>query len=255
MTKDRDTESGRRRGADARSRSGEVSPTRPEGNALAGTVPAPWNRSVTGGLAALLALWIGAVLLLDRSGVLATAAPQAFRPVLLTVIVPIALFLAAYAASPSLRRLVLAQDLTALTMLQHWRVLGFAFLMLYAHDVLPALFAWPAGFGDIAIGFATPLVVRALLRRPDFATSRRFLAFNLLGLLDFVVAAATASLASGAFPALLSGPLTSAPMETWPLLLFPAFFVPAFTILHLSVLFQVAAQRRAARLPRELVHA
>ena len=127
--------------------------------------------------------------------------------------------------------------------------LGFAFLMLYAHDVLPARFAWPAGFGDIAIGFATPLVVRALARRPDFATSRRFLAFNLLGLLDFVVAAATASLASGAFAALLSGPVTSAPMETWPLPLFPALFVPVFTILHLSILFQVAARRRVALAP------
>ena len=90
---------------------------------MAGTAPAPWNRSVTGGLAALLALWIGAVFLLDRSGALATAAPQAFRPALITVIVPIALFLMAYAASPSLRRFVLAQDLAALTMPQHWRVL------------------------------------------------------------------------------------------------------------------------------------
>ena len=131
MTEDRDTESGRRRGADARSRSGEgpgsrsseVSPPPPGGNALAGTAPAPWNRTVTGGLAALLALWIGAVLLLDRSGALATAPPQAFRPVLITVIVPIALFLTAYAASPRLRRLILAQDLAALTMLQQWRVL------------------------------------------------------------------------------------------------------------------------------------
>ncbi len=35
----------------------------------------------------------------------------------------------------------------------------------------------------------------------------------------------------------------------------PAFFVPIFTVLHLSVLFPVAARRRAARLPRELVHA
>jgi hypothetical protein len=236
MTKDRDTETGRRWAADRQSRSGEDSPT-------------PGNRSVTGALAALLALWIGALVLLDRSGALATAAPQAFRPVLIAVIVPIALFLSAYAASPRLRRFVLAQDLAAMTMLQHWRVLGFAFLMLYAYDVLPALFAWPAGFGDIAIGFATPLVLRALARRPGFATGRRFVAFNLLGILDFVVAAGAASLASGAFPTLLSGPATSAPMEAWPLLLFPAFVVPVFTVLHLSVLFQVAARRRIALAP------
>ncbi len=207
---------------------------------------ASWSRPARAGLAALLAVWIGGVFVLGESGVLTTASVQAFRPILITVAAPIALFLALYAGSPRLRRFVLTQDLAALTMLQHWRVLGFAFLMLYAHDVLPALFAWPAGFGDIAIGFATPLVVLALVRHPDFATSRRFVAFNLLGLLDFAAAAATASLASGAFPALLSGPLTSAPMEAWPLMLFPAFFVPVFAILHLSVLAQVAVKRRAA---------
>ncbi len=122
-----------------------------------------------------------------------------------------------------------------------------------SYDVLPALFAWPAGFGDIAVGLAAPLVVLALLRRPDFNMSRRFLAFHLFGMLDFVVAAATASLASGAFPALLSGPVTSAPLEAWPLLIFPAFFVPVFTILHLSVLIQVAASRRAAAAPEDRI--
>lgn len=205
---------------------------------------ASWSLSARAGLVALLTVWIGGVFVLGESGVLTTAPAQAFRPILITVAVPIALFLALYAGSPRLRRFVLTQDLAALTMLQHWRVLGFAFLMLYAHDVLPALFAWPAGFGDIAIGFATPLVVLALARHPDFATSRRFVVFNLFGLLDFAAAAATASLASGAFPALLSGPVTSAPMEAWPLMLFPAFFVPVFAILHLSVLVQVAAKRR-----------
>ncbi len=38
-------------------------------------------------------------------------------------------------------------------------------------------------------------------------------------------------------------------MEVWPLMLFPAFFVPVFAILHLSVLVQVAAKRRAAAAP------
>ena len=35
-------------------------------------------------------------------------------------------------------------------------------------------------------------------------------------------------------------------MEVWPLSLFPSFIVPLFVILHLTVLFQVRALRRAA---------
>ena len=85
----------------------------------------------------------------------------------------------------------------------------------------------------------------ALTRRPEFARSRRFVIWHPLGLLDFVVAAGTARLASGAIPGLVSGPLTSAPMEVWPLSLFPSFIVPLFVFLHLSVLFQVRALIRA----------
>ena len=37
--------------------------------------------------------------------------------------------------------------MTTLTTLQLWRVIGFAFLALYAFDTLPGLFALPAGWG------------------------------------------------------------------------------------------------------------
>jgi len=169
-----------------------------------------------------------------------------FRPVLLSVVVPIAVFLGLYAASPAFRGFVMSQDIRFLTMLQGWRVVGFAFLPLYAFDVLPGLFAWPAGLGDVAMGLTAPLVVLALMRRPEFARSGRFIVWNLLGLFDFVGAAVTSTLASGAFPALSAGPITSAPLEYWPLILFPSFIVPLFVFMHLSVLFQVRALRARA---------
>ena len=55
-------------------------------------------------------------------------------------------FLALYLLSGGFRRFVLAQDLETLTMLQHWRVLGFCFLPLYFYGVIPGVFAWPAGW-------------------------------------------------------------------------------------------------------------
>ena len=70
-----------------------------------------------------------------------------------------------------------------------------------------------------------------------------------MGLLDFVVAVAVASLASGAFPSLVAGPVTSAPMEVWPLNLFPSFIVPVFIILHLSVFLNIRAVQRTVAEP------
>ena len=66
--------------------------------------------------------------------------------------------------------------------LQVWRIEGVAFLVLFALGQLPALFALPAGIGDLAIGVTAPLVARNLHRR------NLALAWNVLGLADLVVA-------------------------------------------------------------------
>ena len=205
---------------------------------------AGWPPSIKVGVAAVLALWLVAAWALGVSGVMSADAAQTFRPVLLSILVPVAAFLTAYAGSVRFRGFVMSWDIGVLTMLHHWRVLGFTFLMLYAHGVLPGLFAWPAGLGDVAIGVSAPLVVQAMARHPGFARSRAFVTFHVLGMLDFVAAGATATLASGAFPALYAGSPTSAPMEVCPLSLFPTFIVPVFLILHLGALIQVRALRR-----------
>jgi hypothetical protein len=199
------------------------------------------------GMAAILALWFGLAAAAGRSGIMATGPDNLFRPVLISVVIPIAAFLALYFASDRFRRYILSRDMRFLTMLQSWRIIGFAFLMLYAWVTLPGLFAWPAGVGDVLIGLSAPLVVLALVSRPEFARSWRFVFWNLLGLLDFAVAAGAATLASGAIPSLAGGSLTSAPVEIWPLSMFPSFIVPLFVFLHLSVLFQVAASRRSSK--------
>ena len=41
---------------------------------------------------------------------------------------------------------------------------GLGFLLLYAHDVLPALFAWLAGAGDALAAFGTTVIGIRLLR-------------------------------------------------------------------------------------------
>jgi len=94
--------------------------------------------------------------------------------------------------------------------------------------------------GDIAIGVTAPWVALALIRQPAFAASRQFVVWNLLGILDLVVALSTGALSSG-FVAGLVGEVTTAPMAQLPLVLIPAYLVPLFVMLHLAALFQ--AQR------------
>ncbi|MFK2929222.1 hypothetical protein ISP14_00320 [Dyella agri] len=156
---------------------------------------------------------------------------------------PLLLFFAWLRLTPSFRAFVLSLDLRLITGMQAWRWAGLGFLSLYAHGVLPAMFALPAGLGDMAVGFAAPWMILALVRRPEFAASRAFVRWNVLGMLDLAVAVAlgtlSASLSTGA-----PGEITTAPMATLPLLVVPVFLVPLFLMLHTAALMQ---SRRIAR--------
>jgi len=191
----------------------------------------------------LLAVWFLLVVSLGALG--AFVASPGTPPIALAVAVtaPLALFFASLRLSQSFRDFVLSLDLRFIAGIQAWRWAGMGFLSLYAYNVLPAVFALPAGLGDMAIGFTAPWVLLALVRRPAFAASAAFVRWNVLGILDLVVALSigtvTAALATGA-----PGEISTAPMATLPLLLIPAFLVPIFLMLHTTALLQ---SRRAAR--------
>ena len=209
------------------------------------TQPSPWNRRHKVILAALLIGQFAIAAIVGGGELLADTMIGVIPAVAITAAIPVALFLAAYGLSVGFRDFVLSQDLRTLTLLQQWRVVGFAFLLLYGVEALPGLFAWPAGLGDVAIGLAAVAVVLRLERDPAYSVSAGYIGFHLLGLLDFAVAIVTAGLTSGALPDLVSDGLTSAAMDVWPLNLFPSFIVPAFIILHLTALLKIAALRRA----------
>ncbi|RPJ38198.1 MAG: hypothetical protein EHM35_05070 [Planctomycetaceae bacterium] len=156
---------------------------------------------------------------------------------------PPVVFLAAYWGSGRFRAFVLAINLPLAAAIQAWRAGGLGFLALYAYGVLPGIFAWPAGLGAIAIGVTAPWRGLALIRRPGFASSRIFVVWNVLGILDLVVAISTgalgSTLASGA-----AGEVTTGPMAQLPPVLIPAYLVPLFVMLHLTSLFQ--ARRHAS---------
>jgi hypothetical protein len=190
----------------------------------------------------VLAVWFALVFVLGASGAFARPPETPPLPILLGFTVPLLLFAATYWGWGAFRESVLAADLPLLTATQAWRAGGLGFLALYAHGVLPGLFAWPAGLGDIAIGVTAPWMALALVRDPAFVKSRLFVIWNLLGILDLVTAVGTGTLSSG-FVAGLRGEVTTAPMAQLPLVLIPAYLVPLFIMFHVTALFQARHMR------------
>jgi hypothetical protein len=186
---------------------------------------------------AALALWLGLVTFLGSQGAFVGRADSPPLAIFLGVTIPLAVFFAAYFGWSAFRAFILSADLRLVTAIQAWRWAGLGFLSLYAHGVLPALFAFPAGLGDMAIGVTAPWMVLRLIRQPSFAASRRYRIWNILGIVDFVVAVSMGTLCSGFIPGLTLNVTTSA-MAQLPLILIPAYMVPFFIMLHCTALFQ-----------------
>lgn len=138
---------------------------------------------------------------------------------------PIVSFSLWFAASRKFREFALALNPRVLTAVQTWRIIGFIFVLLEAYGVLPAIFAWPAGYGDMAIGATAALVAWQLA---DSRHRTLFMLWQVLGIVDLVNAVALGTTAGLLNP---QGPST-APMTVLPLSLIPTFFVPLFLILH-----------------------
>lgn len=187
--------------------------------------------------AAVLAAWFAIVLWLGAGGVLSRPAGTPPLPLLAAVALPLVVFAVLFRWSDAFRRFVLSIDLRLVTALQAWRFAGFGFVALYAYDVLPGIFAFPAGLGDMAIAAAAPWMALHLSRDAGFAASQAFRSWNWLGILDLVVAVSIGGLHS--FLAAGSpGEVTTGPMAQLPLVLIPAYFVPIFIMLHITALYR-----------------
>jgi len=193
-------------------------------------------------VSALLVVWLGLIVGLGATeAFVATTGTPPLR-LLVVVLGPVIAFLIAYRMFAAVRAYALMIDLRFVTATQAWRFGGFAFLALYTYGVLPGYFAWPAGLGDMAIGAAAPWILLGLAREPGFAASRKFVSWNVLGILDLIVAVTVGAVVPLLFPNVISSIPTGA-MTRLPLVLIPGFFVPGYIILHVIAL---AHARRAA---------
>jgi hypothetical protein len=193
----------------------------------------------------VLAAWALASAVLARRGAFVQVGHQV-PPVGIVLAVTLAFLAAVLLLSPTLRGLLSNQK--NIIRLNVWRVVGAVFLLLMQQGQMPALWAWPAGVGDILIGLAAFPVARRL-DAPGGV--HRAVVFNLLGLADLVVAIGLGMMTSLG-PTNVFHTTPSSQMAThYPLALVPTFLVPLAIMLHVLSLWQLhrSSSRQAALAP------
>ncbi|ABS28250.1 hypothetical protein [Anaeromyxobacter sp. Fw109-5] len=192
--------------------------------------------------ASLLAAWFALAVGLSAAGLFA-GAPDRLPGIGLGVFPPLLAGALALALSPSLRARALAVPQAWLVGVQSLRLVGVVFLVLLARGVLPSAFALSAGWGDVAVGSAAPVVALALAARKRWAPGAA-LAWNVLGLVDLAAAIALGALSADGPLRLFSGGPTTNAMAELPLSLIPTFGVPIFVLLHVVSLLGLRARAK-----------
>jgi len=186
------------------------------------------------GTAVILAAWAIAAATLARRGSFQPPDLESPPPVGIALGMALALSGGSLVASPSLRALLANQR--HLILLNLWRLVGVVFLMLMANDQMPALWALPAGIGDVIVGAMAPWIARSV----DTPTGhRRAIIFNIFGMADLVVAVGLGIMTSPG-PAQVFQTTPTAELATrFPLALVPTFLVPLAFVLHVISLSQL----------------
>ncbi|MBZ5706405.1 MAG: hypothetical protein LAN63_13730 [Acidobacteriia bacterium] len=159
--------------------------------------------------------------------------------VALAALTPILVFSLWFGISQKFREFTLSLNPRALTVVQSWRILGFSFVLLQAYGLLPAVFALPAGYGDMAVGATATLVAWKLA---DPRHRKSFILWQLLGITDLVMAVGLGTTARLLNPHGASMVL----MTVLPLSLVPTFLVPLFLIFHTICIAQARAWKSAS---------
>lgn len=190
-------------------------------------------------IAGLIAAWFVFALSASALHVFSNASQRIGAAVALAAGIPLLVFFAWLAASKEFREFALSLSPRVLTFLQSWRILGVVFVILEARQLLPAVFAQPAGYGDIFIG-ATAWFAATRLAKPS--NRALFILWQALGIADLVTAVTLGVTAGLIAPA---GP-TMYPVTVLPLSLIPTFLVPLFMMFHVISIAQARKWRESS---------
>jgi hypothetical protein len=206
---------------------------------FASTIAADGNRRVAGtvaaGFAAAWPAWIIVSAILADSGAYRQSTSQN-RPWIGVAAGGALAALLVAAAIPAVGRVLRSPgSLARLTVPHTFRVVGVAFIIAMALGKLPAAFAVPAGLGDIAIGIAAPVIARRLASGDRTGATW----FNILGILDLIVAVSIGFLAGLGPNRLLDISPSTADVALLPLALIPTTAVPLAVALHITSLIRL----------------
>lgn len=115
---------------------------------------------------------------------------------------------------------------------QTYRIVGYVFFNLYSMGLLPAIFAFPAGIGDMIVGLSAPIVATLYLLKKHYA-ARLAIIWNIVGIVDLVVAIAVGILAYPRPVQILPTAVSTNIMSLYPMAFIPLFAVPLSLMLHL----------------------
>lgn len=179
--------------------------------------------------------WLVLAFVLGGSGIFQATPSRAFPALGLGIALLILTGAWLLYRSSALNTVLAAIPLPWLVGVQLYRAVGVIFLVLYALGRLPGEFAIPAGWGDVAVGLAAPVVGYVLYRGYRWSCLAA-VSWNVLGILDLAVAVGTGFLtSSGPFQALaLDNP--NMLITAFPLVLVPLYAVPLSVLLHLAAL-------------------
>lgn len=184
--------------------------------------------------AVLLAAWAVIAATLAQRGSFQPPDLHSPPPIGIALGVALALLAVFLLLSPSLRALLANQR--DLILLNLWRLVGAVFLILMVNGQMPALWALPAGIGDVIVGAMAPWIARHV-ETPE--GKRRAVLFNLFGMLDLVVAVGLGVMTSPGPAQLFQTTPTSELATRFPLALVPTFLVPLAFTLHVISLCQL----------------
>ncbi len=131
-----------------------------------------------------------------------------------------------------------------LVALQLYRLLGVQWLVYWMRGLLPAIFALPAGTGDVLTGLFAAQVAIALAA--GTAQSRRAAIYwNVFGLADFAVAITLGMLMSSGQLQSIGPNVPGVGVDAFPNVVTPAFVVPSSILLHVLSIRQLLRRGRA----------
>lgn len=192
------------------------------------------RRKAIWSIAALLIVWFLAELVAAWLGLYQGGTPR-IPMIQFGMLIPPVIVAVLFWRWHLLRRVIEAVPQKWMAGVQIYRVMGLIFLVLYAIGKLPAVFALPAGIGDILTGLLAPGVGAAYTRNPQ-AAAGRLRAWNLFGIADLIVAMVTGFLTSPSPLQMLALDRPNELVTAFPLVMIPVFLAPLAFLLHLASL-------------------